>query len=103
MANDELENYEEDDEVVGMDDEDEEDDDVSSSTTVVATEDTESLEEIAAAAASASVKARNKVRDSMAADIEAFLARGGQIQQIDDNVMQDPPRKPTSNYGSRPI
>ena len=39
----------------------------------------------------------------MAAEVEAFLSRGGQIQQIDDNVMADPPRKPQTNYGSRPI
>jgi len=50
-----------------------------------------------------SLAARNELRESMAADVEAFLSRGGSIQKIDDNVMADPPRKPTSNYGSRPI
>ncbi len=62
-------------------------------------------EDLAAAAAGAysSLAARNKVRESMAAEIAAFLARGGQIQQVDDNVMADPPRKPQSSYGSRPI
>lgn len=64
---------------------------------------TESAEDLVAAAASASLAARNKVRESMQADIEAFLAKGGKIQTIDDNVMADPPRKPTSSYGSRPI
>lgn len=64
-----------------------------------------SAEDLAAAAASAhsSLAARNKVRESMQAEIEAFLAKGGKIQQIEDNVMADPPRKPVSNYGSRPI
>lgn len=57
----------------------------------------------AAASAHSSLAARNKVRDAMQAEIEAFLAKGGKIQQIDDNVMSDPPRKPVSNYGSRPI
>lgn len=47
--------------------------------------------------------AHNEARASLQSDVEAFLARGGQIQQIDDNVMADPPRKPQSNYGSRPI
>lgn len=47
--------------------------------------------------------AHNQTRADLAADVEAFLARGGQIQQIDDNVMADPPRKPQSSYGSRPI
>ncbi len=62
-------------------------------------------EDLAAAAASAhsSLAARNKAREEMAAEVEAFLARGGQIQQVDDNVMADPPRKPQSSYGSRPI
>lgn len=46
---------------------------------------------------------RARMRESMEAEVAAFLARGGQIQQIDDNVMADPPRKPQTNYGSRPI
>jgi len=62
-------------------------------------------EDLAAAAdiAHSSLAARNKMRESMAADVEAFLSRGGQITQVDDNVMADPPRKPQTNYGSRPI
>lgn len=51
----------------------------------------------------ASLDAHNKVRSTMQAEIDAFLAKGGKIQQIEDNVMADPPKKPTSNYGSRPI
>lgn len=64
-----------------------------------------SAEDLAAAAASAhsSLAARNKVREAMQSEIDAFLAKGGKIQQVDDNVMADPPKKPTSNYGSRPI
>ena len=36
-------------------------------------------------------------------DIEAFLARGGEIKTIDTNVLADPPKKPESNYGGQPI
>lgn len=50
-----------------------------------------------------SMEAHRRLRDNMASDVEAFLAGGGQIQQIEPNVMADPPRKPQSNYGSRPI
>ena len=57
----------------------------------------------AAASAHSSLAARNKMREAMQSEIEAFLAQGGKIQQIDDNVMSDPPKKPVSNYGSRPI
>ena len=46
---------------------------------------------------------RQRLRESMAAEVEAFLARGGQIQEIEANVMDDPPRKPQTSYGSRPI
>jgi hypothetical protein len=49
------------------------------------------------------VASRQKMREEMAADIEAFLARGGKIAQIEPNVTADPPRKPDSDYGSRPI
>ncbi len=49
------------------------------------------------------VASRQKLRDEMAAEIEVFLARGGEIAQIEPNVTADPPRKPDSDYGSRPI
>lgn len=47
--------------------------------------------------------AHRQLRDEMAADVEAYLAQGGEIEVIEPNVMADPPRKPQSNYGSRPI
>lgn len=64
-----------------------------------------SPDDLVAAAASthSSLDAHNKLRNAMQDEIEAFLAKGGKIQQIEDNVMADPPKKPTSNYGSRPI
>ena len=104
MADEELEMNEdtleeEDEEMEALSDDG--DDDVGDS----GSSETESAEEIAAAAlaAQSSLAARNKVRDQMQAEIEAFLAKGGKIQQVEDNVMTDPPRKPTSSYGSRPI
>lgn len=42
-------------------------------------------------------------RDALNAQIEAFLDSGGRISLIGQNVMADPPQKPTSNYGSQPI
>ncbi|MDN3637863.1 hypothetical protein QWY82_03480 [Simiduia curdlanivorans] len=50
-----------------------------------------------------SVKSREMARQTLNDQIAEFLARGGQINHIDNNVTADPPRKPTSNYGSRPI
>lgn len=104
MADEELEmqdeGFEEEEELESMDSDDSDDSSSDSEES-----DNESAEELVAAADSAqsSLAARNKLRESMQADIEAFLARGGQIQQVDDNVMADPPKKPTSSYGSRPI
>jgi hypothetical protein len=49
------------------------------------------------------VASRQKLREEMEQEIEAFLARGGKIAQIEPNVTADPPRKPDSEYGSRPI
>ena len=37
----------------------------------------------AAASAQSALAARNKMREAMQADIEAFLARGGTIQQVE--------------------
>ena len=47
--------------------------------------------------------AREALREAMASDVEAFLARGGRIQEVASDVMGDPPRKPQTSYGSRPI
>ena len=50
-----------------------------------------------------SIASRKKLRNQMENEVEAFLKAGGAINEIEPNVMADPPRKPTSNYGSRPI
>ena len=49
------------------------------------------------------VTSRAKIRDELSSQIDAFLSGGGAINQIAPNVCADPPKKPTSNYGSRPI
>lgn len=50
-----------------------------------------------------SMAAHQQLRDDVDAAVQAFLSQGGEIKQIEPNVMADPPRKPQSNYGSRPI
>ncbi|WP_396588161.1 hypothetical protein [Bermanella sp. R86510] len=50
-----------------------------------------------------SIASREKLRNKVNSEIEEFLKSGGNISEIEPNVMADPPRKPTSNYGSRPI
>lgn len=49
------------------------------------------------------VGARKKLREQLQNEVEAFLARGGQIQQVDAHISADPPQKPINNYCSRPI
>jgi len=49
------------------------------------------------------VAGRQKIREKLAKDVEAYLSRGGRIQEIDANTTADPPVRPTSEYGSRPI
>ena len=49
------------------------------------------------------VTSRAKIRSELSDQIEEFLSKGGAINEIAPNVMADPPRKPQSNYGSRPI
>ena len=46
---------------------------------------------------------KEEERRRIQTDIEAFLSQGGTISKIDPNVMADPPKKPTSNYGGQPI
>jgi len=50
-----------------------------------------------------SLEAKQKERDALARAMEEFLARGGQVQEVEPNVVADPPKKPDSKYGSRPI
>ncbi len=50
-----------------------------------------------------SVEAKQAERDALARAMDEFLARGGKVQEIDPNVVADPPKKPDSKYGSRPI
>ncbi|MCO6055881.1 hypothetical protein NG726_04255 [Pseudomonas sp. MOB-449] len=50
-----------------------------------------------------SIEAKQKDRDSLARAMEEFLARGGKVQEVEPNVVADPPKKPDSKYGSRPI
>lgn len=50
-----------------------------------------------------SVEAKQKERDALAKAMEEFLSRGGKVQEIEPNVVADPPKKPDSKYGSRPI
>ncbi|NHC10912.1 transcriptional regulator SutA [Stutzerimonas degradans] len=50
-----------------------------------------------------SLEAKQKERDALARAMEEFLARGGKVQEVEPNVVADPPKKPDSKYGSRPI
>ena len=49
------------------------------------------------------VESRKRLRAMMEEQVEEFLAKGGKIQKIPSNVVADPPKKPESNYGNRPI
>jgi len=35
--------------------------------------------------------------------MEEFLAKGGKVQEVEANVVADPPKKPDNKCGSRPI
>ena len=50
-----------------------------------------------------SVEAKQKERDALARAMEEFLSRGGKVQEVEANVVADPPKKPDSKYGNRPI
>lgn len=46
---------------------------------------------------------REALRSQMANEVEAFLKAGGKVEQVERGKRADPPRKPESQYGSRPI
>ena len=49
------------------------------------------------------VESRKKLRASLDAQIEEFLKKGGKIEEVPSNLSNDPPKKPSGEYGNRPI
>lgn len=43
--------------------------------------------------------AREGVRSQLAADVEAFLARGGNIEEVPRDFRADPPKRVENSYG----
>ncbi len=50
-----------------------------------------------------SLTSRQRLRSELDDQVAAFLKKGGEIDQIKPHVTADPPKKPGSRYGSRPI
>ena len=50
-----------------------------------------------------SIASRQRIRDELEDQIAAFLAQGGKILEVPPNVTSDPPKKPSPDYGGRPI
>ena len=63
----------------------------------------ETSEEGSAILADSAKGEKDEERKRIHDQIEEFLKNGGKIDHIDPNVMADPPKKPTSNYGGQPI
>jgi len=102
LEQDELEGAEEDDgeELAAADDGDSGDDGDSE---VVATGKSKTKAKAVDVDELPSIEAKQKERDALARAMEEFLARGGKVQEVEPNVVSDPPKKPDSKYGSRPI
>lgn len=49
------------------------------------------------------LSSREAERRKLEEDMAHYLSGGGMIKEIDRDVRMDPPKKPQSNYGSRPI
>lgn len=48
-------------------------------------------------------QANEDARQQMANEVDAFLARGGAVKEIERGERADLPKKPENKYGSRPI
>jgi hypothetical protein len=49
------------------------------------------------------VVARQRLREKMQKDVEAFLKAGGKIETVSASATAESIEKPTSEYGRRPI
>ena len=56
-----------------------------------------------AEAESLTVSSKESLRRQLEEEMERFLARGGKIVEVPADETADPPRKPVSSYGSKPI
>ncbi len=50
-----------------------------------------------------SVTSKARARQMLEDQIQSFLRNGGAVVDVAHDVVNDPPRRPVSNYGSRPI
>lgn len=48
-------------------------------------------------------QSRDELRAKVASDVEAFLAAGGEVKEVERGKRADPPKAPSNQYGSRPI
>lgn len=46
---------------------------------------------------------RDELRAKVADDVQAFLAAGGEVKEVERGKRADPPKAPSNQYGSRPI
>ncbi len=56
-----------------------------------------------AEAESLTVSSKEAIRRQLEEEMARFLARGGKIVEVPPDETADPPRKPVSSYGSKPI
>jgi hypothetical protein len=54
-------------------------------------------------AADRTVSSKEAMRGELREDMNKFLRQGGEIKRVAPNVRKDLPKKPVSNYASRPI
>lgn len=59
----------------------------------------DSVSEVKTDSSHHSVIAREEARSQIEADLEAFVAKGGNIVEVPRNYRADPPKKPENNYG----
>ena len=59
--------------------------------------------DIIAVAETLTVSSKEAERRQLEEEMERFLAAGGKIRQIPAEERSDPPKRPRSSYGSKPI
>ncbi|HQV40521.1 MAG: hypothetical protein IT466_07480 [Moraxellaceae bacterium] len=107
MANDDYDDYDENAEPVDETETDEAPDDeeveidgavkeAATAAAVVARKEADEAETL-------TVSSKEAMRRQLEDEVARFLAKGGKVQEIPPDVQADPPQKPVSSYGSKPI
>ena len=86
-----------------LDEDIDEDEEVEETTDIKVSKGDDLVDALSVSNSAAALADKEAERLRLQSDVEAFLARGGKIEEVPTSAIGDPPKKPVSSYGGQPI